>query len=171
MSSPPANALQESVRELKVKVGDLDQSIAVFKQETAAVSSELRETEETLKACDYARGELSSMIEKLTHELTRWKDNGKALKARLAEIEKSLRQRDDALERVQKQYEDACRLLAEQSQAQQELERSRREFDSQRACWMEVVKKERDSAEAVRREGVEALEQAREMERRAKKSV
>ena len=158
--------LEQRFREFNAQIRDLEQRAGAFHREAVDAASELRQVEETLKVCDLARSQLSAALERQGSELSRWREQARALQARADESDAALRRREQALERVQHQYEEACRLLAGQSQSQAELERQRREFEDERARLLEAVSRERSSAEEVRREGIEALEEAREIERR-----
>lgn len=153
--------LEQRFRELNGQIRDLEERAGTFHREAANGTAELEQAEETLKVCDLARGQLSSALERLTQELARWKEECRTRKARIEELELSLRRREDALVELQKRYEEACRLLAAQAQAQPELDRQRKEFESERGRILEQARRELEVAEAVRREGVEALEEAR----------
>lgn len=161
--------LEQRFRDLNAQIKELEQRAGVFHREAAAAAAELHQSEETLKVCDLARGQLSGALNRQTLELTRWREQARALKTRVDEQESLLRRRDEALERLQKQYEDACRLLAGASQAQAELERRRKEFEAERQTLLDTVQRERAAAEVIRRDGIEALEEARDIERRRKK--
>jgi hypothetical protein len=132
----------------------------------ADLSARLEQSEKTLEVCDLARGQLRAALERQAVQLQRWREAALKAESRVVELEAALRRAEDALERSQKSYEDACRLLAGQSQGQEDLERQKLELAAERAHLLETVKRERALAEDVRREGVEALEQARELKRR-----
>lgn len=163
--------LEQRFRELSAQIKDLEQRAGSFHRESAAAAAELRETQETLKVCDLARGQLSAALERQGQELSRWRDQARSLRSRADELEAQLRRREDALERVQKQYEDACRLLASASQTQADLERQKKDFELERATLLETVRRERQAAETIRRDGIEALEEARDLSRRARKKT
>jgi len=161
-----ARRFEHRWREFNAQVRDLEQRVGSFQREAREASEELKQTEETLKICDLARSQLSAALERQTLELARWREQAEGCHGRVAELEASLRRREDALERAQKQYEDACKLLAAQSQAQADLERQKADFVAERAHLLETVKHERALSEDIRREGVQALEQARELKRK-----
>lgn len=164
-----ARRLEQRFRDLNAQIKDLEQRAGTFHREASSSAAELHETQETLKVCDLARGQLSAALDRQGKELSRWREHARSLRARVDELEAQLRRREDALERVQKQYEDACRLLASASQAQAEFERLKKDFELERATLLDTVKRERQAAEIIRRDGIEALEEARELERRARK--
>ena len=112
-----AHSLQQRFRDLHSQIRDLEQRAGVFHREASSSAEEIRQTEETLKVCDLARAQLSAALERQGIELSRWQEQGRALNARVEELEGLVRRRDDTLERLKKKYEDACRLLAAQSQA------------------------------------------------------
>lgn len=161
-----ARRFEHRWREFNAQIKDLEQRVGAFQREALAASAELKQTEETLKVCDLARTQVSAALERQTLELARWREQAKGSLARAADLESNLRRREDALERLQKQYEEACRLLAVQSQTQADLERQRAELAAERSHLLETVKRERAIAEDIRREGVEALEHARELKRK-----
>ena len=160
--------LEQRFRELNAQIRDLEQRAGAFHREAVESSSELSEAQETLKVCDLARAQLSAALERQGMELPRLREQANRLQARAEEAESALRRRDEALERAQRQYEEACKLLAGQSQGQAEFERQKREWEAEKARVLGAAAREKETAEQVRREGIEALEEARELERRRK---
>lgn len=161
-----ARRFEHRWREFNAQIRDLEQRVGSFQREALAASEELKQNDETLRVCDLARGQLSAALERQGLELARWREEARGSQGRAAELEASLRRREDALERLQKQYEEACRLLARQSQAQADIERQKTDLLAERSHLLETVKRERAIAEDIRREGVEALEQARELKKK-----
>ena len=136
---------------LESQLRDLEQKAGLYHREATAGAQELEQTAETLKVCDAARTQLSAALDRQSIDLKRWRDQARSAQSHVEDLEMELHRRQDALAELQRRFEQACALLAAQGTAQALLDQAQRE---------------REIAEAVRREGVEALEQARDLNRK-----
>ncbi len=116
--------------------------------ELLSAATAVEELERTLAVCEEARAALARALERALTELEKAREDASALK-----------RREDELSRL---GSDNVRLLGE-------LERSahgRREFEAERAKLLAEAARAMETAEQVRREGIEALEEARDLRKK-----
>lgn len=170
----------ERFERAKRELAALEEKAGEFQREAAARAAWSRELEETLKVVDSARAELSAALDGRRQESA-------ALRARAQALLLELDRKEAALEQSQQVYESATRSFAEESaghqkecqrllgeieriaaehaRAQTRLQEERRKLDAEREGLIAEVAKAMESAEAVRREGIEAFEEALELKR------
>lgn len=181
MAEAPEPGPASSLRELEERAGG-------FHREAVANAALISELESTLQTCDGAQARLVGALDKAREQLDRWRSRAERLAQRVAELEQALlekadeaaeaaRLRDQAIGRLKASEDEAGRengrLRAEleefrrrEASAVQAAERRAAELDAERARLLAEVQKAMDGAEAVRREGIEALEQAREEQKK-----
>lgn len=109
---------------------------------------ETAELDRTLRSCDEARGQLAAALDKALAALSGTRKDAADLRARLAAAE--------AL--ISRQMGDLAPL--------EEVEKMKHELDEERAKLLLEVNRAMESAESVRREGIEALEEARDFRKK-----
>jgi hypothetical protein len=137
MDNPPA------------KADDVELRAGEYRREASAQAALAQELEQTLRVSDEARAQLSLALDKALSELTNTREGGAALRDRLA----------GAQEEIRRQAEEIARLQEQNKQIQA--------LGQERVKLLAEVNRAMENAETVRREGIEALEEARELRKKA----
>lgn len=137
-----SQGLEERVRALGEEVRTLEERAGQFQREAVSGAAFIAEIEETLRAAGQARAKLAEALERHRTELNRWRLEAEQQKSRADDLDQKLFRSQAALAEIEKTKAERERLAAE-------------------------AKKAMENAEAVRREGIEALEQARQLKKKS----
>jgi chromosome segregation ATPase len=132
--------LEERLRELSRRDREIEERAGVFQREAVAGSELIAELQKTLRVTDQARAKLSAALERQGIELERWRREAAAREAEVQRLKQEL-------ERAAASCDDA-----------------RAELAAERQRLLAEVGRAMENAEAIRREGIDAFEQARELE-------
>ncbi|MBI5240495.1 MAG: hypothetical protein HY926_08485 [Elusimicrobia bacterium] len=153
------------------RLRELEERAALFEREAVSGAHLIAQLEATLRVNEQARRKLEALIARQSEELQARSQEAADLKRRLEAADKLLSERDRELADLERRYEEASRACAaetaERQRAEQETQGRIREV--REAAQKELQAKMKhvmDCAEAVRREGIDALEEARALDPR-----
>ena len=167
---------KEELRELEDRTGELH-------REAAARGAWSKELQETLTVVDRARARLSAALDAARREAAAMRGRAEALKADLERKEAALRQAEQIYEAACRTFSDEStnhqaecqrllgeieRISSDHQQSQGRLTEERQRLERDREKLLTEVNRAMESAESVRREGIEAFEEALELKRRIK---
>ena len=163
---------QEALRpdELEHRIKELEERTGAFQREAISGAHLISQLEATLSVAEQARRKLEAVVARQSAELQSWRQEASAQKVRLEAAEKLLAERLAALVESERRYEQVCAAFAaevakrERIQAEAGIE-LKRALEAEREKMRAELKTVMKCAEAVRREGIEALEQARELKK------
>jgi chromosome segregation ATPase len=142
--------IEERAGKLAGDLKGLEEMAGRFERDGTQSAALLEETAQTLKAADQARTQVVEALERQGAELSRWRKEGGEQKARADALEKKLGQTQATLADLEALTGELRRMAAEREKL------------------IEGAEREMRSAEEVRREGIEALEKARELQKKPK---
>jgi hypothetical protein len=167
---------------------ELEERTGQFQREASEGAHMISQLEATLNLEEEARRKLESVVERQSAELERWRVEAASQKANAQRADLELEDRIAALHAMERNYEEARIAAAEDSskakaeiarlmEQMRELTKDRdraqesaasslkQALEEERKKLLAQVKTAMESAEAVRREGIEALEQARALKK------
>ncbi|MBI3552899.1 MAG: hypothetical protein HY077_10315 [Elusimicrobia bacterium] len=148
--------LEERVRELSAQLKELEERTGAFQREAASGAHMIGQLEATLKVEEEARVKLAALVERQSAKLARWRKEAEAQRIRA----------EDLVNQLAARTAEAQRLEAAAARAESAAdERVKKELEAERKKLREELRKAMETAEAVRREGIEALEQARSLKK------
>ncbi len=152
--------LQSRMRELARRPNENEEEIAFLRREAAASESLAQEFGETLKVATEARAKLSAALDEERQQVDRWISESRTLKAQLDRLLPELAGKEAAAEAAR----SSEAVLAADLERQKKIRESdKAAWDEERARLQAQADRSLKAAEDIRREGVEALEEAREL--------